>query len=294
VVSCSPQQNSELFHATCGGMGLTGVILQAGLRLRPITSPYIDERTYKAPNLDAVLELFEQYSEATYSVAWLDTSSRSRRMGRSLLMLGEHSQVEQPCHAHDEGKLTVPVNLPDRVLNPYTVQAFNSLYYHRVLRSKRLRRIHYDPYFYPLDGIHHWNRIYGRRGFTQYQFVIPREAGREGLHAILKRIVDSRHGSLVSVLKVFGEENRNYLSFPRAGYTLALDFKLDSGIFEFLNELDRIVLDHDGRLYLTKDVRMDEAMFKHGYPRWQEFQKVREQFGATATFNSLQSQRLGI
>lgn len=294
VVNCSRSENSELFHATCGGMGLTGVILQASLRLRPISSPYIDELTYKAPNLDAVLDLFEQYAEATYSVAWLDTSSRGRRMGRSLLMLGEHSQVETQCRAHEQGKLTVPVKLPGLVLNPYTIQAFNSLYYHRVLRSKRSRRIHYDPYFYPLDGIHHWNRIYGKRGFTQYQFVIPKEAGREGLHAILKRIVDSRHGSLVSVLKVFGQENQNYLSFPRAGYTLALDFKLDSGIFEFLNELDRIVLDHDGRLYLTKDVRMDEAMFKQGYPRWQQFQKIREQYGATKTFNSLQSQRLGI
>jgi len=294
VLNCSRNENPELFHATCGGMGLTGVILQASLRLRRINSPYIDELTYKAPKLDAVLALFEQHAEATYSVAWLDTSTRGKGMGRSLLMLGEHSQDETACRAHHQGKLSVPIDLPDRILNPYTIQAFNSLYYHRVLRSKRLRRIHYDPYFYPLDGIHHWNRIYGKRGFTQYQFVIPKEAGREGLHTILKRITDSRHGSLVSVLKVFGPENENYLSFPKAGYTLALDFKLDAGIFEFLNELDRIVLDHDGRLYLTKDVRMDETMFKQGYPRWQQFQRVREEYAAAKTFNSLQSQRLGI
>jgi len=294
VVNCSRHENQELFRATCGGMGLTGVILQASLTLIPINSPYIDELTYKAPSLDAILDLFEQYADATYSVAWMDSCRRGKAMGRSLLMLGEHSQEAMPLRDHGKSKLSLPVNLPDLALNPFTIHAFNSLYYHRMWQNQRQRRIHYEPYFYPLDGVHHWNRIYGKRGFTQYQFVIPKTAGREGLHTILKRIVDSRHGSLVSVLKTFGPENDNYLSFPKAGYTLALDFKLVDGIFEFLNELDSIVLDHDGRLYLTKDVRMDETMFKQGYPRWQAFQQVREKYAAVDTFNSLQSQRLGI
>ena len=294
ILTCSPSQNSDLFHATCGGMGLTGVILQASFRLKPINSSFIDEVTYKAPNLAAILELFEQYADSTYSVAWIDCSSRGKQMGRSLLMLGEHAPEDLECRTTGKSKLTLPVELPNSTLNRYTIRAFNNIYYHRIMRSKRKRRIHYEPYFYPLDSINHWNRLYGRNGFTQYQFVLPREAGKQGLHAILKRIVDSHRGSFLSVLKAFGPENANYISFPKAGYTLALDFKLDAGIFEFLNELDRIVLDYGGRLYLTKDVRMGEAMFKDSYPRWQQFHEVRQKYGAIDTFNSLQSQRLGI
>jgi decaprenylphospho-beta-D-ribofuranose 2-oxidase len=294
VVACSPEQNSELFHATCGGMGLTGVILQASFRLKPINSAFINETTYKAPNLETILELFEQYADSTYSVAWIDCSSRGRHMGRSLLMLGEHAREDLECHATGKSLLTLPVELPSATLNRYTIRAFNNLYYHRILRSRRERRIHYEPYFYPLDSINHWNRLYGKQGFTQYQFVLPTEAGRQGLQTILKHIVDSRRGSFLSVLKAFGPENENYISFPKAGYTLALDFKLDTGIFEFLNELDRIVLDYGGRLYLTKDVRMDETLFKQSYPKWQQFQEVRKKTGAMETFNSLQSQRLGI
>jgi FAD/FMN-containing dehydrogenase len=294
VVNCSREEHPELFRATCGGMGLTGVILAASLRLKPVHSAYIQETTYKAPNLQSILELFEEYADSTYSVAWIDCSSRGRRLGRSLLMLGEHSTEDEGRSAHGDGHLSLPVDLPDATLNRYTIRAFNQIYYHRILRRRRERRIHYQPYFYPLDSINHWNRLYGKRGFTQYQFVIPTEAGREGLQTILRHIVDSRRGSFLSVLKAFGPENDNYLSFPKQGYTLALDFKLDSGLFDFLKELDSIVLDHGGRLYLTKDVRMDEAMFKASYPNWEKLREVRERYGAIDTFNSLQSQRLGI
>ena len=154
--------------------------------------------------------------------------------------------------------------------------------------------MHYEPFFYPLDGIQHWNRLYGKNGFTQYQFVLPTGGSFEGLTTVLGRIAASKRGSSLAVLKTFGKGNTNYLSFPVEGCTLALDFKLDTGLFDLLNELDRIVLDYGGRVYLTKDVRMSAEMFKRSYPRWQAFMKVRKAFGADKVFHSLQSQRLGL
>lgn len=145
-----------------------------------------------------------------------------------------------------------------------------------------------------MDGINHWNRLYGKNGFTQYQFVLPKAAGLEGMTKILKEISVSKRGSFLSVLKAFGPGNENYLSFPMEGYTLALDFKIESGLFELLNKLDNIVLAYGGRIYLTKDVRMSETTFKQSYTKWSEFAKIRTYYGADKCFHSLQSNRLGI
>jgi len=155
-------------------------------------------------------------------------------------------------------------------------------------------RVHYTPFLYPLDVASDWNRLYGRDGFTQYQLAIPTAAGPKGLRLLLERIAASGMGSSLAVLKVFGPANANPLSFPIAGYTLALDFKVQPGLFEMLDELDAMVLDLGGRLYLTKDARMGESMFKRSYPRWTEFQGVREKVGAIGRFASLQSKRLGL
>ncbi|MBD3670831.1 MAG: FAD-binding oxidoreductase [Gammaproteobacteria bacterium] len=293
IERCSATHNRELFHATCGGMGLTGIILSAGIRLKPITSSYIDEVTLKAPDLTAIIEMFEQYLSSTYSVAWIDCAARGKRMGRSLLMLGEHA-IDAPLRNATPHNRSLPFNMPEHTLNRYSIKAFNSVYYHRKFFARQQRRIHYDPYFYPLDGVLHWNRLYGKKGFTQYQFVLPQESSAEGMRQVLERIVSAGRGSPLAVLKSFGRENDNFLSFPRQGLQLALDFKINDGVFEFLNDLDSIVLDHGGRLYLTKDARMSEAMFKQSYPRWQQFMDVRTRYGADKVFNSLQSKRLGI
>lgn len=293
VVDCSREQHPDLFHATCGGMGLTGAILDATIRLRPIRSAYVRETTLKASNLAEALGLFAEQAGTTYSVAWIDCLATGGSLGRSLLMVGDFiddGRLEVP-HGRP---LSVPVNLPGFMLNRYTVSAFNGLYYHRVLKTRRERIVHFEPFFYPLDGIHHWNRIYGRGGFTQYQFVLPKAAGQAGMTAVLNRIAASKRGSFLAVLKAFGPANDNLLSFPMEGYTLALDFKLDQGLFPFLDELDRIVLDHGGRVYLTKDVRMSAASFRAGYPRWEEFRELRRKYGAEGVFRSLQSDRLGI
>jgi decaprenylphospho-beta-D-ribofuranose 2-oxidase len=293
TVTCTRDTHPELFHATCGGMGLTGVILDATFRMRPVKSSYIRETTFKAANLDEALTLMEEQEGTTYSVAWIDCLSTGGHLGRSLLMIGDF--VDDGRLDLKRGKpLSVPFDMPGFLLNRYSVTAFNALYYHRVRERQSEHIVHFEPFFYPLDSIHDWNRVYGKGGFTQYQFVIPREAGKAGMTSVLNRIAKSKRGSFLAVLKAFGKGNDNYLSFPMEGYTLALDFKIDPGLFPFLEELDRIVLDHGGRIYLSKDVRMSESTFKRGYPRWETFQEVRCRYGADRVFRSLQSDRLGL
>ena len=274
-------------------MGLTGIILQASIKLKPIKSAYINETTIKARSLVEALELFEVHRKATYSVAWIDCLSTGKALGRSLLMLGEHAD-NGGLTTGKTGKLTIPFDMPGILLNRYSIQAFNFLYYHRVSKQRSERLTHYEPFFYPLDGIQQWNRLYGKTGYTQYQLVLPKAAGLAGMTSILKRIAESKRGSFLAVLKAFGKCNSNFLSFPLEGYTLALDFKLNKGLFALLDELDKIVLDYGGRLYLTKDARMSGEMLKQGYPQWKKFMQVRKHYGADNVFHSLQSQRLGL
>ena len=293
IVTASPTQNPDLFHATCGGMGLTGVIISARIRIKPITSSEILETTIKAPNLDAVLDGFEKYIGSTYSVAWIDCLAKGADLGRSLLMIGEHA-TDGGLKVSSKKPITIPIDAPTQLLNPLSIKAFNTLYYGKVLQAEQSRRTSFETYFYPLDQMLHWNRLYGKPGFLQYQFVIPIATGREGMRRILEEITESGQGSFLAVLKAFGKQNENYLSFPVEGYTLALDFKVTPSIFKLLDRLDELVLQYGGRLYLAKDVRMTEQTFKASYPRWQEFEAVRSKYHAIGKFASLQSKRLGL
>lgn len=274
-------------------MGLTGLIVVVTLRLLRIESAYIQQTTFKATNLEEALQLFETHSASTYSVAWIDCLASGEALGRSLLMIGEHARDGQLLLPAKRA-LSVPVDMPAALLNRYSVQAFNELYYQRIRKPVSKQRVTFESFFYPLDGIQQWNRLYGKQGFVQYQFVIPKASGLQGMRAILERISASQRGSFLAVLKTFGAANHNLLSFPMEGYTLALDFKLEPGLLELLDELDSMVLAHGGRLYLAKDARMSEATFKQSQPNWQQFQEVRAQYGALGKFASLQSRRLGL
>lgn len=292
-INASPVQNSDLFFATCGGMGLTGIIMSATIQLKPIKSSQIIETTIKAPDLDTVLNSFEENQRATYSVAWIDCLAKGKALGRSLLMLGEHADSGDLV-VPEAKALSVPFDMPSFLLNRGTNRVFNSIYYSGTRHKQDPRTVHFESFFYPLDKIANWNRLYGKSGFTQYQFVLPKEAGLRGVQSILERIVASGSGSFLAVLKVFGKANQNLLSFPTEGYTLALDFKAEPTVFKFLNELDKLVLGFGGRLYLTKDARMSEATFKTSYPNWQKFQEIRSRYHALGKFASRQSQRLGL
>jgi len=293
VVRCSPQEHPELFRATCGGMGLTGLIHAAALRLKPVNSSYIDQTTYKASDLRESLELFAVHAAEPYSVAWIDCISSGKSLGRSLLMTGDHAAAGE-LRAGARSGLTLPLDMPSSLLNRHTIKAFNTLYYHRIRDRVVRSHPHYEPFFYPLDSIGEWNRMYGNKGFTQYQFVVPKEAGYPAMKAILESIVESGKGSFLAVLKAFGKGNDNLLSFPMEGYTLALDFRIEQDLFPLLDRLDAMVLDHGGRIYLTKDARMSETTFRRCYPAWEQFQAVRESYGVRGRFTSLQSKRTGL
>lgn len=293
VVTASPDENSDLYHATCGGMGLTGFILEAEVTLKKISSSFIEETTYKCSNLDEVVAKFEETKDFTYSVAWIDCLATGKHLGRSLLMVGEHATVGELV-AHKSRAIPVAIDLPAFLMNKFTMKMFNFLYFNKAIHKVHKRLIPYAPFFYPLDVASDWNRLYGKPGFLQYQFVLPFSAGVDGLRDVLERIASSGKGSMLAVLKVFGGENNNLLSFPMEGFTLALDFKVEPEIFKLLDELDDVVLGYGGRLYLTKDARMSKETFEKSYPKTKEFERVRADYKASGRFSSMQSKRLGL
>ena len=193
---------------------------------------------------------------------------------------------------HGKKKITFPFNLPSWVLNSFTVKAFNFLYYGKNFKKEINNIVPYEPFFYPLDAILHWNRGYGKKGFVQYQFVLPLTA-KEGLVEILNRISEKKMGSFLVVLKVFGKQD-DLISFPSEGYTLAMDFPVRKGLFEFLDELDQIVLKYNGRLYMSKDARMKPEMLEKGYPRLEEFKAIVKKYNPDFKFRSVQSDRLAL
>jgi decaprenylphospho-beta-D-ribofuranose 2-oxidase len=291
ILRCSKEDNRELFLATCGGMGLTGVILSAEILLKRVGGAYVKRRVIKAECLEEVLELFEQYADCGYSVAWVDCLATGKNTGRSLLVLGEHAN-DGVFAIPEKKRFSAPFEFPGFVVNKYSLFLFNTLCFHLIGKRGTEDIITFDRFFYPLDTIHNWNRIYGSKGFTQYQLVIPKEKGFEGLVKILDRVSDSGLGSFLAVLKLFGAENGNYLSFPMEGYTLALDFKIEPKLFPVLDALDKIVLKYGGRIYLAKDVRLTPEIFEQGYRGHNEFRKVRMGYGLEKKFQSMQSKRL--
>jgi decaprenylphospho-beta-D-ribofuranose 2-oxidase len=296
IVRCSAQENPELFRATVGGMGLTGIILEVALRLRRIESAWIRQHTRRLPDLSSVMQAFEEANDASYSVAWIDCLQQGGSLGRSVLMTGEHAPATAIAglgQPRAPRALGVPCNLPGWTLNGLSVRAFNALYYRRAPRERtELADIY--RFFYPLDAIHHWNRIYGRRGFVQYQLVLPPEQGRAGLPAILEAVAAAGQGCFLAVLKRMGPAGAGYLGFPREGWTLAMDFPARPGTFRLLDRLDRMVLECGGRLYLTKDARMPREVFEAGYPELDKFLAVKREVDPHNRFASLQSQRLGL
>ncbi|MFL6088975.1 MAG: FAD-dependent oxidoreductase [Aeromicrobium sp.] len=294
VLRASRGENADLFHATCGGMGLTGIILSASIRMLAVQSARIDEHLIKTPDLAATLEVFEGFRDTTYSVAWIDLLASCAALGRSLVMLGEHAVDGDVTGGPTERLTPFPVDLPSGLLNRHTVRAFNTAYYQRVRGNEVRHQVSLDAFFYPLDKVGEWNRAYGSRGFLQHQFVIPFDGGRELLHEIVDVIARSGLASPLAVLKTMGDANDSMLGFPSPGFTLALDLKVSDAAFDLCNELDRLVIDAGGRIYLTKDSRMSPKTFRAGYRRLDEFEAVRKTYGAAGVFVSAQSQRLGL
>lgn len=300
VLNCSRTENPDLFWATCGGMGLTGFITEASFKLKPIATSKIINRTIKCGNLNELIDALFTYQDYTYSVSWIDYITSGENMGRSLLYLGEHASKNDVPEPNLTGYKTpkpiigLPFNFPSWSINPFTVKAFDALYYHKVLKQDSTAVVDIEPYFYPLDAVNNWNRIYGRKGFTQYQFVIGEDHAREGLSEVMKEIVKSQTGSFIAVLKLFGKQNDGWLSFPKKGVTLTVDFGIKPEVLKLLDRLDDMIAEMDGRLYLAKDARMKPDMFAKGYPKLEQFKKLLSEIDPEGKFRSLQSDRLGI
>lgn len=301
IITCSPAIHPDLFEATRGGMGLTSVILRAKFQLKKISTSFIHQIQVKAANLHELLELFHEYKGYTYTMSWIDCLKGGKNFGRSILMAGEHADPDELSEKQRKNMLkpysdtmfTFPVDLPSFVLNQYSVKAFNFLYYQKNIKKYIQNIIPYDPFFYPLDKILEWNKGYGENGFLQYQFVLPMEASEQGMIDILNRINRKGMGSFLAVFKVFGKQD-GLISFPLEGCTLALDFPVRQDLFPFLDELDQVVLDYGGRLYLTKDARMKPEIFWKSYSGATKFHELVKKYNPDYKFRSLQSDRLGI
>lgn len=301
IKRCSKSENQDLFNWTIGGMGLTGIIIKASIKLKKIETSWIKKKTLVAKNLDEAIDIFEKNMHYTYTVAWIDSLKKGSSAGRSIIFLGEHARIKdlertnlKPFpELNNKLKKSIPFYFPNWFLNKFLVKIFNSLFF--FINKKKNTEVleDWNNFFYPLDSIEDWYKIYGKKGFVQYQCVIPIDKSREGLKELLKSISKSNTGSFLSVLKRFGEDQTN-ISFPLEGYTLALDFPLNKKNLNLFSELDMITLKYGGRFYLAKDSRISSDIYLKSDSRIDDFISFRKKNKILKKFTSEQSTRLKI
>ncbi|WP_205963736.1 FAD-binding oxidoreductase [Roseicella aquatilis] len=303
VVRCSPQEKAALFRATIGGQGLTGSITEVTFGLMRVETGWIRQRTIATPDLATTIRvLAEAEAEATYSVAWIDSVARGARLGRGAVFLGEHATRADlaelapgtdPRPRHRPARLGMSFDLPGFTLNRLSVGAFNELYWRKAAATRGPQLSAWSSYFFPLDGITDWNRMYGPRGFVQHQCVIPAPVAQDAVAEILRRVAAAGTASFLAVLKSLAH-GHGLLSFPMPGLTLALDIRMTEETPALLAGLDRLVVEAGGRLYLAKDACQSPATFEAGYPALGAFRAIRREIGAEGRVTSRLSARLGI
>ncbi|WP_263261170.1 FAD-binding oxidoreductase [Pseudomonas sp. RIT-PI-S] len=278
VVECSPDDNAELFAATIGGLGLTGLICWAKVRLIPVRASQINTRTVRFGGLAEFFALSSTLdSQHEYAVAWVDCMASGAQRGRGVYIVGDHARYGS-LEVGERRKLGVPFAPPVSLVNRYSLKPFNSLYWRAHPKVLTDGRSHYEPFFYPLDRILHWNRIYGRRGFQQYQCVVPESTSQDALSEVLSQVSAAGQGSFLAVLKRCGHlRSPGLLSFPMPGTSLALDFPQSTELgAQLFPRLDAIVREAGGRLYPAKDAHMSGADFRHAYPAWERVEALRD------------------
>ena len=302
IVTCSKDKNTDFFNLTVGGMGLSGVILTVKFFLKKIETAYIVQEKKRLNSLDAIMDEFELNHDCNYSVAWIDGFSKNSRLGQGIFLKGRHAskndlnsyfQKNNPCEAHKKFQFKIPFISPFKLLNSSIGKLFNFIYIN-LNYKKSINIVHYDKFFYPLDKISNWNSLYGSKGFSQYQFVLPYETSRDVFKKIFKIINNSKIPPYLIVLKLFGEQ-KSYMSFPIKGYTVAIDFPNHKNISSLLNSLDKIIVNSGGRIYLAKDRHMSSETFEKTYNNAAEFKKSISKLNNGKTrFSSLLSARLKI
>ena len=279
LLTCSPKQNAELFKATIGGLGLTGNITTASVQLMRIASVDIDQQAIKFKRLEDYFALAKEADlNNEYSVAWIDSLARGKKLGRGLLLNGNHADNGNFKYIAAKPRISIPFTPPFSLINGLALKAFNKLYYHKQQKREALGRVAYGGYFYPLDGIGHWNRLYGPKGLFQHQSVVPVRNAEITVANLIKTTQNAGHGSFLTVLKRFGcVGSPGFMSFPREGFTLTLDFP-NSGpkTLELLNQLDRITINAGGAINPYKDARMSSDTFRTAFPKWQILEDARD------------------
>jgi decaprenylphospho-beta-D-ribofuranose 2-oxidase len=300
IKTASRTENTDLFWANFGGLGLLGIILTAKIRLRAIETTYFHQKAVVLHNLDEMIDALYEYDEKyNYSVAWVNALAKGKHLGRGVLTLGNQVRLEElpdklkkkPLFVAPPPKLSVPFYLPDFALNTLTVNILNKAL--DTMQRSAGKFAHYEKFFYPLDFVRHWNRGYGKRGFIQYQFVIPLENVKQNIRVILEKIASSGCAPFLNVLKKLGK-GQNYLSFSREGFTFAIDFPVTKNIPNLIRELDRLVLDFGGRIYLGKDAMLDKETFRAMYPHYEEWLAIKAKYDPDNKFSSNISRRLGL
>lgn len=293
-------KGSDDFWLTVGGMGLTGIITSAVLSLLPVETALMSVDTERVPDLTTLMRrMRESDDDHTYSVAWIDTLARGRSLGRSVLTRGEHATAQQAGSRRHGGalpgraRLAAPPYAPGWLISRPTITLFNEMWFRKAPARRLGQLTSISAFFHPLDGVEGWNRLYGRRGFVQYQFVVP-DSAEQSMVEIMERVSAAGHPSFLAVLKRFGPGNRAPLSFPMAGWTLALDLPTNRGLRVLFAELDRIVVAAGGRIYLAKDSRLDAETLAQMYPRLGEFRTGLRRLDPDRVFRSDLARRLDL
>lgn len=301
VVTASRNENADLFWATFGGMGLLGFVLTATIQLRRIETTYFNQKSIRVSNLEGMLAALDEHDHTfPYSVATLDVLATGPHLGRGVLTVGDHANLSDlpaplasnPLLISGPPKLTVPFELPEFTLNPLSIRLVNAVI--QRIQANAAPIGHYENFFYPLDKIAEWNRGYGRRGFTQYQFVIPFDNGLQQMRKILTTILASGELPFLNVLKRLGKESGGILSFPREGYTFAIDFPIRENTATLLKRLDKMVIEAGGRIYLGKDSYTDAATFRTMYPQVEDWLRTKTKYDPQGVFTSNLGRRLGL
>ncbi len=296
LVRCGPNKEAQLFHATVGGMGLTGHLHEVTFRMQRIPSPWIYQESERVENLEAFLRgLKDAAASFPYTMGWIDCLSTGSAMGRGVLYRGRWAnpdEVGRRKAPRPKSRISVPFLFPNWALNRLSIKAFNALIFKgHIPRSKR-GVVHPSDFFHPLDKVLRWNRIYGKRGFTQYQCVLPREAGSKGVHRFLERLTALGGASFLCVIKDCGPQGRALLSFPMEGVSIALDIAVNDKTQAIVDALNREVIDLGGRIYLAKDAFTRRADFEDMEPRLSQFASVRRRYDPSLRIRSRQSIRL--
>jgi len=301
-IVCSREENATLFWATVGGMGLTGFISQIEMKLERVESAYIKQKIVKTKDLDETLEAFERLEPGfQYSVAWIDCLAKKQKLGRGIVIFGnsaemndlEPKQYRSPFRVGNNFELNVDFDVPSFIMNRLSISAFNEVFYASHFGKESESIVPYNRFFFPLDRVHSWNRLYGKNGFVQYQCVVPFGGGRENLVKMLE--ISARYGqsSFLCVLKRLGPE-QGLLSFPKPGYTITFDMPVKPGLFDLIKEFDALLLQSEGRVYLAKDSYLNAEQFRRMYPKWDLWMDIKEKIDPSGRLRSTLSDRLGL